>query len=206
MCAAALLTLAALLPLCSPFSTVHNSPKLSHLGWRPSSKTQPVATGLAKHTSILLAPLHQYSRGNKCGQSALFAESSDNDSSSSTPEKDNVDVTGAVTDSFISSEGDTESDPTHHSLAPSDVSYYHASDPNNKATSARGWKFWNKKGEAEDGVTFSQKLRKMGMSVLLSYGFVSNMSYCVTVSLAWYIFNKRVREGGCGRCSAMLKW
>ena len=35
-----------------------------------------------------------------------------------------------------------------------------------------------------DGLTFKQKLAKMGLSVLLSYGFVSNMSYCVTVSLA----------------------
>ena len=42
-----------------------------------------------------------------------------------------------------------------------------------------------------DGLTVGQKLRKMGMSVLLSYGFVSNMSYSVTVSLAWYIFSKR---------------
>ena len=42
-----------------------------------------------------------------------------------------------------------------------------------------------------DGLTVGQKLRKMGMSVLLSYGFVSNMSYSVTVSLAWYIHSKR---------------
>ena len=38
--------------------------------------------------------------------------------------------------------------------------------------------------EDDDGLTFRQKLAKMGLSVLLSYGFVSNMSYCVTVSLA----------------------
>jgi hypothetical protein len=36
----------------------------------------------------------------------------------------------------------------------------------------------------DDGLSFKQKLAKMGLSVLLSYGFVSNMSYCVTVSLA----------------------
>jgi hypothetical protein len=30
--------------------------------------------------------------------------------------------------------------------------------------------------------------------VFLSYGWVSNMSYSVTVSLAWYIFSKRVRN------------
>ena len=43
----------------------------------------------------------------------------------------------------------------------------------------------------DDGLTIGQKLAKMGMSVLLSYGFVSNMSYSITVSLAWYIFSKR---------------
>merc|ERR1719437_304446 len=43
----------------------------------------------------------------------------------------------------------------------------------------------------DDGLTFRQKLAKMGLSVLLSYGFVSNMSYCVTVSLAWFGFSKK---------------
>mmetsp|Transcript_9649 Transcript_9649/g.19972 ORF Transcript_9649/g.19972 Transcript_9649/m.19972 type:complete len:262 (-) Transcript_9649:216-1001(-) len=45
--------------------------------------------------------------------------------------------------------------------------------------------------EEGDGLTFRQKLAKMGLSVLLSYGFVSNMSYCVTVSLAWFGFSKK---------------
>jgi len=45
--------------------------------------------------------------------------------------------------------------------------------------------------EEDDGLTFKQKLAKMGLSVLLSYGFVSNMSYCVTVSLAWFGFSKK---------------
>ena len=51
--------------------------------------------------------------------------------------------------------------------------------------------FWKYKNIDEDGLTFSQKLRKAGLSVVLSYGFVSNMSYCVSVSVAWYIFCKR---------------
>jgi len=42
-----------------------------------------------------------------------------------------------------------------------------------------------------DGLTVGQKLAKMGFSVLLSYGFVSNMSYSVSVSLAWYVFSKQ---------------
>ncbi|OEU22471.1 hypothetical protein FRACYDRAFT_162049, partial [Fragilariopsis cylindrus CCMP1102] len=36
-----------------------------------------------------------------------------------------------------------------------------------------------------------QKLAKMGLSALLSYGFVSNMSYCVSVGLAWFGFSKK---------------
>lgn len=43
----------------------------------------------------------------------------------------------------------------------------------------------------EDGLTFRQRLAKAGLSVALSYGWVSNVSYSVTVSLAWYIFSKR---------------
>lgn len=45
----------------------------------------------------------------------------------------------------------------------------------------------------DDGLTFRQRLAKLGLAVVLSYGFVSNMSYCVSVSAAWYIFSKRVR-------------
>lgn len=53
---------------------------------------------------------------------------------------------------------------------------------------------WRKKlfpPKPDDGLTFRQRLTKMGLSVVLSYGFVSNVSYSISVSLAWYIFNKR---------------
>jgi len=43
----------------------------------------------------------------------------------------------------------------------------------------------------DDGLTFKQKLAKAGMSVALSYGWVSNVSYSITVSIAWYLFSKR---------------
>ena len=45
----------------------------------------------------------------------------------------------------------------------------------------------------KDGLTFKQRLAKMGLAAALSYGWVSNMSYSVTVSLAWYIHSKQVR-------------
>lgn len=47
------------------------------------------------------------------------------------------------------------------------------------------------KKKSKDDLSFKQKLAKMGMSVALSYGWVSNMSYTVTVSLAWYGFSKK---------------
>lgn len=56
------------------------------------------------------------------------------------------------------------------------------------------WKrivFAYKYNKKDDGLTFRQRLGKAGLSVVLSYGFVSNMSYCVSVSVAWYIFCKR---------------
>jgi len=47
-------------------------------------------------------------------------------------------------------------------------------------------------GEEDDKkVTFRQKLKKMGTQVVLSYGFVSNMSYAIILSLAWYTHSVR---------------
>lgn len=49
------------------------------------------------------------------------------------------------------------------------------------------------KNENADGLTTRERLGKMGLSALLSYGWVSNMSYAVTLSLSWYGFSKKVR-------------
>jgi hypothetical protein len=43
----------------------------------------------------------------------------------------------------------------------------------------------------QDGLTTKQRLAKMGLAAALSYGWVSNMSYSVSVSVAWYIFSKQ---------------
>lgn len=43
----------------------------------------------------------------------------------------------------------------------------------------------------ESGLTGRERLSKLGLSALLSYGFVSNMSYAVTLSLSWFIHSKR---------------
>jgi hypothetical protein len=44
----------------------------------------------------------------------------------------------------------------------------------------------------DDGMTGRQRLAKMGLNAILSYGFVQNVSYTVTISLAWYLFSAQV--------------
>lgn len=44
----------------------------------------------------------------------------------------------------------------------------------------------------DDGLTWKERMAKAGLSVLLSYGWVSNMSYAVSLSLAWFGFSKKV--------------
>ena len=39
---------------------------------------------------------------------------------------------------------------------------------------------------------FRQRLAKMGLACVLSYGFVSNMNAGITTGLAWFVFAKRV--------------
>lgn len=48
-----------------------------------------------------------------------------------------------------------------------------------------------KKKGGDDGLTTKERLAKLGLSALLSYGWVSNMSYAVTLSLSWYGFSKK---------------
>eukprot|EP00986_Skeletonema_menzelii_P008001 scaffold3240_cov155-Skeletonema_menzelii.AAC.5 len=41
------------------------------------------------------------------------------------------------------------------------------------------------------GLTTKEKLKKMGLAALLSYGFVSNMSYAITLSVSWFTHSKK---------------
>ena len=45
----------------------------------------------------------------------------------------------------------------------------------------------------DDGLTFKQRLAKMGVATVLSYGMISNLSYAILISLAWYGFAVQVR-------------
>ena len=47
------------------------------------------------------------------------------------------------------------------------------------------------KPKSSDNTSTKEMLAKMGLSTLLSYGWVSNMYNCVNVSLAWFTFAKR---------------
>lgn len=49
--------------------------------------------------------------------------------------------------------------------------------------------FPKKKG---DELPLRQRLAKMGLACVLSYGFVSNMNYAITTGLSWFVFSKRV--------------
>ena len=46
----------------------------------------------------------------------------------------------------------------------------------------------------DGGLTFKQRLAKMGVATVLSYGMISNLSYAVLISLAWYGFSVQVRQ------------
>eukprot|EP00555_Chaetoceros_dichaeta_P005484 CAMPEP_0198253364 /NCGR_PEP_ID=MMETSP1447-20131203/3813_1 /TAXON_ID=420782 /ORGANISM="Chaetoceros dichaeta, Strain CCMP1751" /LENGTH=251 /DNA_ID=CAMNT_0043939021 /DNA_START=46 /DNA_END=801 /DNA_ORIENTATION=+ len=43
--------------------------------------------------------------------------------------------------------------------------------------------------KSDDGLTTRQRLAKLGFAVILSYGFVSNMSAMIFLSLAWFTFS-----------------
>jgi len=53
-------------------------------------------------------------------------------------------------------------------------------------------KLWWKNDDSN--LTTRQRLAKMGLAAVLSYGWVSNVSYAVCISIAWYGFSKKVRS------------
>lgn len=50
-----------------------------------------------------------------------------------------------------------------------------------------------KGSETDDGLTFRQRLAKMGLATVLSYGWISNTNAMILVSAAWYVFSAKVR-------------
>jgi hypothetical protein len=87
--------------------------------------------------------------------------------------------------------------PTHVSPLFSDASSSEevnpssSDDPKGKNKNIISKFFGMFKPQRSDNMSTKEMLAKMGLSTLLSYGWVSNMSYCVTVSLAWFGFTKK---------------
>lgn len=50
------------------------------------------------------------------------------------------------------------------------------------------------KPKTNENMSTKEMLAKMGLSALLTYGWISNTFICGTVSAAWFVFNKRVRK------------
>jgi len=95
--------------------------------------------------------------------------------------------TNADDESLLES-ADDEADPEPEDMVAIDSS-------RQESTNARGT-IWSKlrfKKKDKDGENFRQKLAKAGLSVVLSYGAVSNLSYGVSMSIAWYGFCRKVR-------------
>ena len=53
---------------------------------------------------------------------------------------------------------------------------------------------WEKAFPKKEGekLPFRQRLAKMGLACVLSYGFVSNMNAGITTGLSWFVFAKKV--------------
>jgi hypothetical protein len=67
-------------------------------------------------------------------------------------------------------------------------------EPASKLTFRERWTKVFPKQEG-DQIPFRQRLAKMGLAMVLSYGFVSNINSVVTTAIAWFVFAKRVRMG-----------
>lgn len=62
-----------------------------------------------------------------------------------------------------------------------------------KLTFRERWaKAFPKKETDEERLPLRQRLAKMGLACVLSYGFVSNLNAGITTSVAWFLFSKRV--------------
>ena len=56
-----------------------------------------------------------------------------------------------------------------------------------------------KSSDKDDGLTFRQRLAKMGLATVLSYGWISNTNAMILLATAWYVFCAKVRTCRCCR-------
>lgn len=125
---------------------------------------------------------------------ALFA-TSDEFSSSDDAAEDDTSSDQDVTEEEEEEEATTDADEKQATDSASDEKQVTDSASDDEPTTWRGRmkKLWWKNDDAN--LTTRQRLAKMGLAAVLSYGWVSNVSYAVCISFAWYGFSKKVREG-----------
>lgn len=93
-----------------------------------------------------------------------------------------------------SSEGETEVSNEEEESVPDDTMSSESEEISTPPTNVgfiQNVKNSFRRDKEDDGLTFRQRMAKMGLSVVLSYGWVSNMSYCISLSIAWFIFSKQ---------------
>lgn len=128
----------------------------------------------------------------------VFATSGDDSRSESSADAGSDDDTDSnVTDSTeaATSASATDDDDTDSSVADSTEAATLASATEEESSKLtfreRIKKLWWKNDDSS--LTTRQRLAKMGLAAVLSYGWVSNVSYAVCISLAWFGFSKKVR-------------
>jgi small basic protein len=126
----------------------------------------------------------------------VFATSGDDSTSESSADAGSDDDTDSnVTDSTeaATSASATDDDDTDSTVADSTEAATLASATEEESSKLtfreRIKKLWWKNDDSS--LTTRQRLAKMGLAAVLSYGWVSNVSYAVCISLAWFGFSKK---------------
>jgi len=134
--------------------------------------------------SIPVAPVFATSGDDSTNESSADAGSDDDTDSSVT------DSTEAATSTSATDDDDTDSSATDSTEAATLAS---ATDEESSKLTFRERikKLWWKNDDSS--LTTRQRLAKLGLAAVLSYGWVSNVSYAVCLSLAWFGFSKKVR-------------
>mmetsp|Transcript_9049 Transcript_9049/g.19107 ORF Transcript_9049/g.19107 Transcript_9049/m.19107 type:complete len:324 (-) Transcript_9049:286-1257(-) len=120
---------------------------------------------------------HNKSTGDNVGPLIVTAEKTKND----------VDRTAAVSEETKA----VENEGANEKIAEEIIEVAKVSEEKKLTFMDKVKKVLGLKNDDPDGPTTREKLAKMGLSALLSYGWVSNMSYAVTLSLSWYGFSKK---------------
>lgn len=153
-------------------------------GFIPPTRTHylPITTRVKQHPQLLLIQRNNgdaYSRIQRHGvggwQCYSTNEPNDNQGSEDTDEQKNQEV-----------------EVTADSLTPSQIqSLLPDSQPSSFMGALKSF-FSNKKNKLN-----RESLGKLGMSALLAYGFVSNVSGVIAVSCAWFVFCTKVSYSSC---------